>query len=62
MYEKVPIIVRFERDDLRILDSYVAKAGLSREEYIRQLCGIVTRLDCKPSDVEKLKRAYEGTI
>ena len=62
MYEKAQVIVRFEKDDLRILDSYVQKTGLSREEYIRQLCGIVTRLDCKPSEVEKLKKAYEGAI
>lgn len=58
MSDKVQIIVRMDRVDLNILDLYVKHSGLSREEYIRTLCSIVTRLDCKPSEVEKLKRAY----
>lgn len=58
MYDKVQIIVRFERDDLNILDSFVSKSGLSREEFIRTLCSLVIRLDCKPSEVDVLKKAY----
>ena len=60
MPEKTAVIVRFDTEDLEIFDSYVARSGLSREEYIRQLCSLVTRLDCKPSEVEKLKKAYRG--
>ncbi len=60
MYEKVSVIVRFDKDDLDVFDTYVANSGLSREEFIRQLCSLVTRLDCKPSEVEKLKKAYRG--
>lgn len=58
MSNKAQIIIRMDRDDLNILDCYVKHSGLSREEYIRTLCSIVTRLDCRPSEVEKLKRAY----
>lgn len=58
MPKKIQIAVRFEPEELKQFDSYVRKSGLSREEYIRTLCGIVTVLDVKPSETEKLKYAY----
>lgn len=57
MHEK-QIIVRMDKEDLCVFDDYVKASGLSREEFIRTLCTLVTRLDCKPSEVEKLKTAY----
>lgn len=62
MNTKIQIVVRMERSDLTDFDRIVKKSGLSREEFIRTLCGIVTKLDCKPSETEKLCRAYRGDL
>lgn len=58
MFDKVQITVRFERTDLDYLNAFAKAAGISREEFIRQLCTLVTRLDVKPSEVAKLQKAY----
>lgn len=58
MKEKVTVTIRFPKDTLRTFDSYVKKAGISREEFIRVLCSIVTTCDVKPSDCTKLAPAY----
>lgn len=58
MFDKVQVTVRFEKDDLERFNAFVKASGLSREEFIRTLCGIVTNLDVKPSEVAKLQKAY----
>lgn len=62
MENKIQVVVRMKRDDLNDFDRVVKKSGISREEFIRTLCGIVTKLDCKPSETEKLGRAYRGDL
>lgn len=58
MAKKIQIVVRFEPYELKCFDNYVKRSGLSREEYIRTLCGLVTKLNVRPGDTEKLKNAY----
>ena len=58
MANKIQIVVRFDPYELRNFDNYVKRSGLSREEYIRTLCGIVTKLNVRPGDTEKLKNVY----
>lgn len=56
--DTVQVVVRMSKHDLDVLNAYVSRSGLSRSEYIRTLCGLVTVLDVNPSSVAKLKAAY----
>lgn len=54
----IPVTIRFQRNALNTFDEYVSKAGISREEFIRILCSIVTTCDIKPSEAGKIYKAY----
>lgn len=56
--KKVQVSFRMSKYDFDIFNTYVQRCGISREEYLRTLCGLVTVLDVNPSAVAKLKPAY----
>lgn len=56
---KKSVLLRLDEDDLLRLDRLASKAGLSRQKFTEHVLHGVLNLDCRPSEYEPIRRAYQ---